>query len=81
MDEKQAMALLEALKPIAGLLGKESEYRRFSEYITWSEKAVPHPSVEQIAANTSSWIKILSPPLKKLYASGYDNGQKDASEK
>ena len=81
MDERQAKALLEALKSIAGFLGKVSEYRRFSEYITWSEKAVPRPSVEQIAANTPSWIQILSQPLRKLYCSGFDNARKDAFEK
>jgi hypothetical protein len=73
MDDRQANALLQASKSTAAFLGKESEFHEFAEYIRWSEKAEPKPSVEQIAANNSSWIQLLSPPLRKLYSTGYRN--------
>lgn len=78
MDNRQAKAVMQSLKSTASFLGKESEYLTFEEYVTWSEKAEPKPSLEQIAANTPMWIQLLSPPLRTLYAEGYDTGYEDA---
>jgi transcription elongation factor len=72
MKDKQRT--ITSLKSTEVFLGKESEYHSFSEYIKWSEKIEPKPSVEQIASNTPSWIQLLSPPLRTLHASGYEKG-------
>ena len=78
MNDRQAHALLQALKSTAAFLGKESEYLTFEEFVKWSEKAEPKPSVEQVSANTPMWIQFMLPPLRKLYASGYDSAYEDA---
>lgn len=78
MNDRQAHALLQALKSTADFLGKESEYLRFEEFVRWSEKAEPKPSVEQVSDNTPMWIQLLLPPLRQLYAAGYDSGYQDS---
>jgi hypothetical protein len=76
MDEKASTGIIRCTKINRGFLGKESEYHKFLEYITWSEKAKLRLSIEQIAANMPSLIQIFSSPLQKLYDLGYDNGRK-----
>lgn len=80
MDRRKEEALLDSLRAISRILGKERDYQAFIEWTTFAEEGSTKPSLEEIAAHTPAWIQLLSPPLRKLYDAGYDNGHADASE-
>lgn len=80
MDRRKEETLLDSLRAISRILGKEQDYQAFIEWVTFAEESGARPSLEEIAAHTPTWIQLLSPPLRKLYDVGYDNGHADASK-
>lgn len=67
MDRRKEEALLDSLRAISRILGKEQDYQAFIEWATFAEESGARPSLEEIAAHTPTWIQLLSPPLRKLY--------------
>lgn len=78
IDNREVGAVLEALRAISAYIGKESEYRRFMEWINWAEMSELKPTLDDIEEHTPYFIRTLSSPLRRLYGDGYNNGFEDA---
>ncbi|MGI0006146.1 MAG: hypothetical protein ACREAI_07005 [Nitrososphaera sp.] len=80
MDSRKEKALLDAIRTISRYLGKEDEFQSFIAYTSFAEENKMNPSLDEISRHTPGWIRIVSPPLIKLYDSAYENGYVDANE-
>lgn len=78
IDNREVGAILEALRVISIYLGNESEYRRFTGWVSWAEKSEGKPSLDEIAENSPYFIRALALPLRRLYGDGYNSGFEDA---
>jgi hypothetical protein len=79
MDSRKEQALLDALGAISKILGREEEFDALISYTRYARTEDSTPSLEDIAAHTPAWVHLLSPPLRKLYDAGYDNGYGDSN--
>jgi hypothetical protein len=80
MDQRKEDVLLDSLRVVSKILGKEQDYNAFIEWVAYAEKNITKPSLEEIAQHTPVWIQLLSTPLGRLYDTAYDTGYTDATE-
>ncbi len=79
-DKAKEEAIVQALAPVAHLLGKDDEYHTFLErHKSWMDYLSKNDGIErqyeELFSHFPTWIKAVHPGLSSLYDFGYANGR------